>query len=509
MKINTLSAKGVYALSNMAIPMTSLLKQLMLSALCAFSLLISVKAQDSLLRINERLILDFPLLEYPYVKFGAQMSFNKHHGEFSGNRTNTTLNDWLSGYESPSMNQVLAITKDLHATNYYFNNKLWNKWVKPESKKKYLLNRLAANASAGIIDYILAYQLMVFGPVWLHEEFHRNGLTLQGISSYDDTYYRFGGGGTPGGSVTEVSDEDLIRFKQDAPVEMVRTFSAGIEGQYAFIRNMQKDNFFSRTDYPNVVMNVLLTNQAVNYVRQFQQSDYDASIDTMNFYGEKLEERDFVGWDLTAWVYDMFRPEEPYTARGQHPYGVGINRAIKRSQLTQEEDDYLVKMGNLQYLNFLSPSMLGVHSIRLNENTRFNFAVRHILTSFGHDLGGDIFLNKNGQNWLIGIHTYHNHDRVFGGIELERQDIQTRLGNKTLEMDARAMVWFQPEDESFYADKGKPGGLLQFTLKYPLNETFKISTEVEGKTNGWVAANPFLGSNLSVRMGVSLYIGDK
>lgn len=475
---------------------------------CLLSLIFSsvINAQDSIRPINERLKLDVPLFDVPFAQYAAEMAYNKRLGELSGFGANPSAKDWLRGYESLSMSQALAITKDLHATNYYFNNKLWNRWIKPENRKKFLLNRLAANASAGVLDYLLAYNLMVFGPVWMHEEFHRNGLTLQGISSFDDTYYRFGGEGWAGGSVSKIMDADMVRFKQDAPQELVRTFEAGVEGQYAFVRELQKDNFFHQTDYPNVVMNILITNQAVNYVRQFQQPDYDDSIDSMNFYGKKLSERDFVGWDFTAWVYDLHRPDEPYNARGPHPYGEGINRVIKRGQLTQEEDDYLVKMGKLQYLNFMSPSMVGVHSIRLGSQTRFNFAVRHILTSFGYDLGGDIFLNRKGKNWLLGVHTYHNHEKIFGGIELERQGISSRIGNKTIEIDARAMLWMQPEKESFYAEKGKPGGLLRLRANMPFGKTLKLYAEAEGKTNGWVSANPYIHENLSFRMGLLLDI---
>ncbi|HMQ47267.1 MAG TPA: hypothetical protein PKA00_07310 [Saprospiraceae bacterium] len=454
--------------------------------------------------ITEKLILDMPLLDAPFMQYAAQMAYNKRTGQTSDLAAQPTANDWLRGYESPSMSQVLAITKDLHATNYYFQNKLWNKWLEPENGKKHFLNRLAANATAGVVDYLLAYNLMVFGPVWMHEEFHRNGLTLQGISSFDDTYYRFGGDGTPGGSVTQVSDEDLIRFKAEAPEALVRTFAAGIEGQYAFVRNLQKDNFYHDTDYPNVVMNILITKQAVDYVRQFQQSDYDASIDTMNAYGKLLEERDFVGWDFTPWVYDLHRPDEPYTFRGQHPQGQGINRAIKRSQLSEEEDAYLVKMGNLQYLNYISPSMLGVHSIRFNDQLRFNFAVRHILTSFGYDLGGDLLINHRGNNWLLGFHTYHNHENVFAGIEIERQGIKANLGSKALDMTARVMAWVQPENEGFYASKGQTGGLMQVRAHLPLSDSFNVYAEAEGKTRGWVWANPYLQPNFSLRMGLLL-----
>ena len=466
---------------------------------------LNASAQDSTYVINERLLLDLPLIDAPYAQAAACMSYNKRLGLASGGSTSPTITDWLSGYESPSMQQALAITKDLHGTNYYFTNKLWNGVIKPTNKKKYLLNRVVANAQAGLVDYALAYKLMVFGPAWMHEEFHRSVLTLQGISTFDETYYRFGGG-IPSASVSHVFDADMIRFKKDAPNELVRSFAAGIEGQYALVRNMQQDNFFQCTDYPNVAMNLLITNQAVNYVRQFQASDYDQSIDTMNFYGDELPERDFVGWDFTAWVYDLHRPDEAYDARGPHPFGEGINRAIKRSHLTAEEDDYLVRMGNMQYLNFLSPDMIGFHGFRAGDNTRFNFSVHHVLTSFGYDLGGDILLDRKGRNWMLGIHTYHNRENTSAGIEFMRKGLRTSRGERAVLLDLRGMLWMQPENGGFYDKETKPGGLLTVRAALPPGKTCRAYAEAERKSEGWVMANPYMKQNLTLRFGLSLDI---
>ena len=459
------------------------------------------RAQDSSYTITPRLLLDFPLIDAPYAWHAAQMAANKRAGITDGSNATIQAGDLLRGYESPSMQQALAVTKDLHATNYYFTNKLWNGLLKPTDRKRYLLNRLGANAQAGVVDYLLAYQLMVFGPAWMHEEFHRSGTTLRGIPTFNETYYRFGGG-IASASVSHVSDADMVRFKAEAPNELVRSFASGIEGQYALLRHMQQDNFFQRTQYPNVAMNILLTKQAVGYVRQFLAPDYDQSIDTMNFYGDQVAERDYVGWDFTAWVYDLHRPDEPYADRGQHPFGEGIDRVIKRADLSPEEDDYLHRMGDLQYLNFLSPDMLGFHGFRLNANTRFSFAVRHVLTSFGYDLGGDLLLDRKGRQWLLGIHTYHNRDEVFGGIELMRKGL--RLG--AAEVDLRGMLWMQPENGGFYDRNGALGGLLTVRAAFPLGSFLKVYAEAEGKSDGWVMANPYLGSNLSIRTGIALDI---
>lgn len=463
------------------------------------------KAQDSTYTIKPRLLLDLPLIDAPFVWHAAQMSANKRMGLTDGTNATPNAGDLLRGYENPSMQQALAVTKNLHATNYYFTNKLWNGIIRPKDRKSYLLNRVLANVQAGVVDYALAYKLMVFGPAWMHEEFHRSGTTLRGIPTFNETYYRFGGG-IPSASVSHVSDADMVRFKQEAPNELVRSFASGIEAQYALVRNMQQDNFFQRTQYPNVAMNILITNQAVGYVRQFRAADYDQSIDTMNFYGEEMAERDYVGWDFTAWVYDLHRPDEAYGNRGAHPFGDGIDRAIKRSKLTPEEDAYLVRMGDLQYLNFLSPDMFGFHGFRVGRNTRFNFGARHILTSFGYDLGGDLLLDHKGRQWMLGVHTYHNRDHIFTGIEVARKGLRMSRGEHPCSLDLRAMAWTQPKDGGFYDQQGKFGGLLAVRGSLPVGRVVNAYAEAEGKTDGWVMANPYLNSNVSFRFGVALDI---
>ncbi|MFZ5973762.1 MAG: hypothetical protein ACOYXA_19445 [Bacteroidota bacterium] len=451
---------------------------------------------------SERLLLDFPVIDAPYLHHAAQMAHRKHHNLPASEPLQATWADYFRSLESPSMAQSLAMTKNLHATNYYFNNVFWNKKIAPTTRKKKFLNRLAANGTAAGIDLLLAYKLMVFSPVWNHEEFHRNGLTMRGISSFDDTYYRLVGGDIPSGSVTRVRDEDLAYFKATDPVGLVRTFAAGIESQLMLVRNMQKDNFFSDTDYANIAMNILITKQAADYVNQFRKQHYDRSIDTMNYYGKVVDARDFAGWDFTPWVYDMFRPNEPYEARGTHPNGIGIDRAIKRSKLTAEEDAYLTRMGQLQYLNFLSPFMVGIHAIRLNDNGRFNFAMRHYLTSFGYNLNADFFINHRGKNMLIGLHTFHNKNRTYPGLEVEQQFLKLNLLNKVIPLHSRAMVWVQPDNESFYATNGKAGGLVQFRVYYPVSKQFSAYAEAEAKSSGWVAGNPFLKPNMSMRAGL-------
>jgi hypothetical protein len=400
-----------------------------------------------------------------------------------------------------SMEQSLAVTQNIHRLNYHYNNRLWYNIIQPTNKKKKVFNRIAANVSAGIIDYAYTYYFVAFSIQWMHEEFHRSDLTLMGISSYDETYNRFTGG-YANGSVSKVKDEDLIRLKREAPQKMVRSFAAGIESEFLLLRGLQRDNFFEKSKYPNILLNILLTNHAIGYVNQFRNSDYNASIDSMNKYGTSIADRDYVGWDFTPWVYDLHRPNEAYDARGMHPGGNGINRAIKTTDLNREELDYLKKMGRMQYLNYISPFMIGINRIPIGKNTAFNFAVRHYLNSFGYDLTTDFFVDHKGKQFLLSLHGYSSKNLFLPGIEMEWAPVEIRQSknNNRWSIQPSVMFWMQPDD--FYASKGNAGGLLRVKTAYSMNDQWKIYTTVEGKTKGWVAGNPFLDANFSVRTGI-------
>lgn len=402
-------------------------------------------------------------------------------------------------FDSYSMQQSLAITQNFHNINYYLSNQLWHKIIKPKSTTRKIWNRVAANVTSGAVDYAFTYYGVVLSPQWLHEEFHRNGLTIRNIASYNETYNQFNGG-YANGSISRVKDEDLIRFKREAPQEMIRSFAAGIESEYLLLRNMQKDNFFKSTRYPNILMNILLTNHAVGYVNQFKRKDYDHSIDLMNQYGTIESERDYVGWDFTPWVYDLHRPSEPYEDRGVHPSGNGIDRAIKTTKLNRDEYQYLEKMGKMQYLNFITPFMIGIDRISLSPSTTFNFAVRHYLNSFGYDLTIDLFIERNNKEFLLSLHKYSNNIKCFPGLEIESPSINYTLKNKQISFSPAVMLWMQPEN--FYGREAKFGGSLKTRVALSLNHWLATYAVLEAKTKGWVAGNPYLSENIGFRMGL-------
>ena len=84
---------------------------------------------------------------------------------------------------------------------------------------------------------------MPLGDAWLHEEWHRAVLGRRGISSFNDVYNLplF----SDSIAVSHVRDAELAQLKQNHPAEFVRLSAAGIEAQYEFNLELEKDRFFS------------------------------------------------------------------------------------------------------------------------------------------------------------------------------------------------------------------------------------------------------------------------
>ena len=158
------------------------------------------------------------------------------------------------------------------------------------------------------------------------------------------------------------------------------------------------------------------------YLNQSGDDIFNERIDEANAKeGTDISSRDFTGADFTTWVDALFFPDKPYTDRGLHPSGVGINRYIKPSQLSDEAISYLKKQGNLHWLNILSPHLVGFPKIKLksteNGNYYGSFAVRHLLTPFGNDINLDIFYQTPKHNFFFAFHNYNNLNSSFFGLE--------------------------------------------------------------------------------------------
>ncbi len=404
------------------------------------------------------------------------------------------------GYSFPSMGQSLNLCKITAQVSHsiVFDS---------VSAADIPLGRYVPYLLTAVFDYFYFY--LPPGYAWVHEEWHRAVMTRRGIRSFNDVYnFDFFAESI---AVSHVTDDDLVMLKRNHPAETVRLSAAGYEADIELVLAMRRDSFFYerplRYDLISWWMNLL---NSAAYIDLCTSSEADRLTDEANREdGADVSRRDFTGLDFTAWVYDLFRPDEPYEARGVHPSGIGIDRYIRNSDLTDEEKRYLKLQRNLSLLNFISPQMFGIERFSLSnpisgQRLLFNFAVTHHLTCFGYDVSLHAFFREGDVNASFTYHHYSNDEGAFPGIESSLTRVPLALGSVRAFAGVTGALWLQPRGLGFRDGERKPGGLARASLSFPLAERMEIFFQGEVKSEGWVAGIVYLESAAQFQAGIVL-----
>ena len=442
---------------------------------------------DSILQPS--LKLDLTLFDLPY-QFDAGKTVNNG---------NLTFGSFFKGYANPSMSQSLSLTTDLYSAMHFGIDRIFKVKGKYRVKKFKWASKLLNFGLIGAADYFTTVAPGYGG--WLHEEYHRAVMSRFHVNSFDDMNT------WPIGqdlvSVNSVTDDDLIRFKKESPYDFIRLPATGIEGGYQLVDKLQRENFFYDQHLSHEVLyNLIAINSAFYVVSSANPEDVDKETDEMNIIETKILDRDFTGFDFSAWAYDLFKPTQPYEERGIHPSGNGIDRYIKTTDLTSEELSYLKKQGKLQFLNFISPMMFGQNSIKINNDFRFNFAVQNYLTSFGNDILLNVFLKMKERNVIFRYHHAKNYHSDFPAIEVELFEQPFTFMENDFLLSPRIISGVQPKNQSFFTKKLEFLGYAGCRVDWVLKQAHPW-VEMSAKTDGWIAGNEFLNSNFSFKIGLS------
>jgi hypothetical protein len=356
----------------------------------------------------------------------------------------------------------------------------------------------------GFFD-LLIWTFVPPGEAWLHEEWHRAVLSRHRISSYNEVYeFNFFSSTI---SVSHVDDNGLVRLKRDNLADMVRLSEAGIEAQYYAIKISRENYFFSGKDnYYALPGWWLSTLNSVLYIHTCTTSEADKMTDKINRREKLIPERDFVGLDFTAWVYDLHRPNESYHSRGKHPSGKGIDRYIKNSDLSEREKKYLKKMFNLSLLNFVSPQFFGFNRFAFDFSGSgkiyYNAALMHYLTPFGYTAELHVMVKSGIYNIIVIPRIYSSHHKTLPGLELSLYRYPVVPFGIKLYSSTSVALWLQPEDSSFYSDIPVPGGMLCQGISFPMTENLEAYITGEIKSSGWVAGFVELNKAWRVTTGI-------
>ncbi len=393
----------------------------------------------------------------------------------------------------PSMQQALRFSTDayqmLHWTTGHFLDPYRGGW-----------HGFWSSLGVAGIDMVATY-LPPFDS-WTHEEFHRAVMGSRGIGSYDEVYdFNIGASEI---SVSHVKDQELIDLKRDHPTDLVRLAAAGIEGESQLVLNLEKDAFFDGVRNYHQMSYLLIYSNEYAYVASGATKEADSITDDLSAKERTIKGRDFVGHDFTSWVYDLFRPNEPYEARGPHPSGVGLNRYRKYNDLTAEEADYLRFQGRLHLLNFVDPAVVvGAPFFEAPvPGLLWNGSLQHYLTSFGYTVNANLFLKTATQDWFVTLLNYRNRPQSLFGFDAELRRYAVFGFGPLGALSLRAAAWQQPSHQLLDDRTLRPGGLGGATLFFPVSPHTDWYLEGFLKTPGWVAGSPNLDANASTRVGV-------
>jgi len=439
------------------------------------------------------------ILDVPYMVDAAKTEAIRAGGWGLPLPVKAEARNYGNFYRNLSMEQSTEMARNLHGSLYFGHNVLWNNLIEPKNTKKYILNRFIANLAALGTDY-LAIRLP-YGFAFQHEEFHRAVMSARHVYSYDEVW-KFGKGLDI--AVTNVKDEDLIYLKSNHPADQVRLSAAGVEGEYAFMQRMREANFFRQTGCPFVGISLLGTLHAVNYVNLPFTDRFNSITDSILSHDrDNILARDFTGWDFSAWAYDLFTPDEPYEARGTWPGGIGIKRPVKESDLTPGMKDFLRETGNMQYLNFISPFMIGINRIQLKPGYFFNFALRSVPASFGYYAGGDFFLDFNDRQMMINLGINRSKSLTLPSLDVIFYNI-IRQKDARFNTNISLSGWLQPKDQMFAAHNAAPGMSAGLQPRFYITRRFSLAADLSYKTKGWVFGNPYLDENFTFRLGFGI-----
>ncbi len=362
--------------------------------------------------------------------------------------------------------------------------------------------------STAIFDWLLMPRLPG-GDVWLHEEGHRAAMFASGLPSrnaLDNVFYRPEERCDPG-AVCGMSDEQISAVKERRSADWVRVQAAGMEAELEQARRLERDVlFYDQPAYQRIPLYALHIGSVIFYRALCAAPDAYTPEDVLKESAD-IRNRDFTGLDCRGWVTDLFRPEQPYAARGAHPLG-GVRRSRLYEDLAPEEQSYLRTMRNLGFLNLVDPNLFGLTGVDLSIRgtpTRLNAAFGHHLTSFGDAFVFSLFARQQQLRLYGELLLFRNYTGYFPGLHLQWVRLPLRTF-RPLYLGASLWVWAQPRNQSFYDNTPLPGAAVEASLSVPILPHLEAFAEVGAKSAGWVVAKPSLDASVDFRLGLTLVL---
>lgn len=403
----------------------------------------------------------------------------------------------------PSMMQSVELSSNLYDLSFWGVDAAGNAIIRNRN------NTFGGRIANTGLKYLLGLGFSYYGSelpvplgVYTHEEFHRSVLGVNDLLSKNGNwiFHRWDG------TVYGLSDEVLSGLKVKSVNDLLYAYVSGVQSEnYLTQVNVIGDFYNPRTFYKNPFY---LYN--AYYVWNYFKFSASALSDSVKVLAPPHEDvnpvnRDFAGADLTAWIYDMFSPEAPYTDRDMFPDGEGVNRRIGFSDLTTEGQEYLSRQKKLSLLNFANPAIFLINRIKVSPDFSFLAFMQYSPVHFGNDIALYVPFQIKSVNQLIAIHNYSNRDKKFPGFQYGIYNISP-FQNERMEIGTTISLWSQPANQGFFDQSGKIGGAIELMSDYYIGRGFLVNLAAGYKTAGWMIGNPYIDQKAGFRVGLKYFL---
>lgn len=454
----------------------------------------TVFAQDSTKR-KIPLIIDYSFLDLPSQNYSSRIT----EGVIS-NQNQASKGTLNKAFSIQSMEQSFQITNAISQTMH------WGIAQIPVFKKRPVLQKITQTLITIPSELLIG---KYYGNSWRHEEGHRAILANSYVYSYNPLVMfnkKSSSGSKSVASVSYILDTNLVMMKENNNANFVRMSTVGVETEISALNKMQRNTFFYGQKTINSINYLINAFSVTSYIQTCANKDKGTklTLETMALEGSNQNLRDFTGLDFTAWAYDLFNPTAKYSDRGLNPYGNGYDRYIYGDKLTTGQYDWLKKQATLSYLNFISPTMVFINEIKLKNGASFNFSGRYYPTSFGNQIGIDLFFKNSKYNIFVSPHLNQNYQHNFFGIEAMVFETPVKVNQHQFLTTTRVVADLQPKNQSFKTSLADFTGLIELNLIYKASKHLYPYISFEAKSKGWIAGNAFLDERYSVKAGLSV-----
>lgn len=399
-------------------------------------------------------------------------------------------------YRYPSMQEALDWSSALYDLTFLGIHEGTAVLVK--NRKNSIPGKIAAKSLEYLAGYAFARyasELPIPLGVWGHEAWHGSVLGTAGLSPLNgnSVFHRWDG------TVYGLSDEELTALKTNKLPTLLYSYVAGVQYELSSTRTNVINDFFQDRKFYKAPLYLYNAWYVYNYF-SFSVSPFTDSVKVIapQFEDPDPYYRDYAGADLTAWVYDMFSPEQAWDERDAFPVGDGVNRRVAFSELSTEGQDYLLKQKKLALLNFINPAIFLINRIRIGEHFSFLPFIVYTPTHFGNSISLELPFMTGERAQYLALNRYANSVLHSWGIDYS---IYNLVPLDKLSFDLSASLWNQPGEQGFYDTELKTGGQAVITVTYMLNTKIALSLDLSFKGKGWVPGNPYLSELASARMG--------